>query len=97
MFIEYGLVHPAKKYADFDISTLNGAYTNLRTIKFASSRWHDGEKQRYELDDLESLIFAMWDFAGCIPDNPYGRGLLRSKNEKRAEIKVMVSRSVGIY
>lgn len=88
-----------QKYADFDIATLNGAYTNDGTLKYASSRYHDGKKQRYELDDLESLMYTMWELAGCIGYKPYGLGLLQSKNENRVKSKVMVSKnlqSVGI-
>lgn len=45
--------------SDFDYATLNWDHTNGYTALFATRHFYVG-KDRYPVDDIESLIYSMW-------------------------------------
>lgn len=76
---------------DFDMATTDGSQHRGNTEKFASSGFFLNNP-RHSVDDLESLIFSMWDVAGVplVEDKPYGRTLSQypKKQDAEAEVKV---------
>lgn len=73
------------------MATTDGFQHKGHTEKFASSGFFRNQ-DRYAVDDLESLIFSMWDIAGVplVEDKPYGRTLSEFTEKQDAEAKVKV-------
>lgn len=68
--------------SDFDKAALNGKRTIDHSKVFASSGFYEG-RDRYALDDMESLIFSMWYIAGI----PLGE---KNENVKQSEGRVLL-------
>lgn len=80
---------------DFDMATTDGSQHRGNTDKFASSGFFRNQ-DRYAMDDLESLIFSMWDIAGVplVGNKPYGRTLSEYTKKQDAEAKVKVCQEI---
>lgn len=84
---------------DFDAATLNGKQTTMSTTMYASSEFY-ADRKRYEIDDLESLVFSMWYVAGVpigLPfingEEPEGYVLCECKKMGKAEARMQVSKN----
>ncbi|XP_031624043.1 casein kinase I-like [Contarinia nasturtii] len=77
---------------DFGIATFKGAQNYRCTPTFASSSFHMKENARYPIDDLESLVFTMWNI-GNVPMDPSGEyegyALCRSYTEGTTESRLL--------
>lgn len=62
------------------------------TRKFGSLNYHQSQ-QRTAIDDLQSLVFSIWDVAGCESNEPYGTVILESIKTGKLRSEVKVSRN----
>lgn len=77
------------------MATTDGFHHRGHTEKFASIAFFRNE-DRFAMDDLESLIYSMWDIAGVpmVGNKPYGRTLSEFNKKQDAEAKVKVRLSL---
>lgn len=84
---------------DFDVASLNVHQNWGHTKKFASTAFYE-IRDRYPIDDMESLVFSMWYIAG-IPigiSNIFGKRtegevLMKMKRAGKGRERVLVSES----
>lgn len=72
---------------DFDSAEVNGLRTVDHSKVFASSGFYEG-RDRYAIDDLESLVFSMWYIAG-IPLGTSNENAEKSETEGRVLLKAL--------
>lgn len=79
------------------MATLNGGQNWGHTKMFASTAFH-ANRDRYPIDDLESLVFSMWYIAGIplgtsntLEEEVEGKILMKMKNAGKGRDRVLVS------
>lgn len=71
---------------DFNLATLDG-YQDLGHPMFK-------KKKRYPIEDLEALVYLMWEITGIGSLDPMGYDLFKNDMKRTAESKVMVSNEI---